>query len=179
MPYEVIRRPIPDGREGTLRSADEIMQQIRIGTTSWDVRHATVKALNEAGIQGRDYEGETRAIFYWVKRNLPFRQDPVGDTELIHSAAALLRLMKEGAGGADCDDHVILLGAMLRTVGIPVRLVLLGNDHEHPRLWNHIYLEAQPLHGGSWMALDTTVPSAYPGWAPQNPLTIRKLREIR
>jgi hypothetical protein len=64
----------------------------------------------------------------------------------------------------DCDDMVILLGALLQSVGHPVRLVLCGPDSRRPRLLSHIYLEV--LHQDLWLPLDATMAHSM-GWQPR------------
>jgi transglutaminase-like putative cysteine protease len=67
-------------------------------------------------------------------------------------------------GAGDCDDMAILLGAMLQSIGHPVRLVLTGPDPLRPQLLTHVYLEVNQK--GHWIPLDATMPHP-PGWAPR------------
>jgi transglutaminase-like putative cysteine protease len=57
----------------------------------------------------------------------------------------------------------ILLAAMLKAIGHPVRLVLVGFNPNRKTVFTHIYLEA--FYKGWWIPLDPTV-SRPPGWAP-------------
>jgi transglutaminase-like putative cysteine protease len=78
--------------------------------------------------------------------------------ELLHSARRMLELR-----AGDCDDMTILLSTMLKAVGHPVRLVLVGFNPKRKKLFSHIYLEA--FCRGSWIPLDPTMDRPM-GWAP-------------
>jgi transglutaminase-like putative cysteine protease len=78
--------------------------------------------------------------------------------ELLHSARRMLELR-----AGDCDDMTILLAAMLKAIGHPVRLVLVGFNPNRKTVFTHIYLEA--FCKGWWLPLDPTV-NRPPGWAP-------------
>ena len=70
--------------------------------------------------------GEIKALFEWVQRNIRYTKDPFR-VEVLHSPRRMLELR-----AGDCDDMAILLGAMLLSVGHPVRLVVTGPDPLRP-----------------------------------------------
>ena len=74
----------------------------------------------------------------------------------------------------DCDDMTILLGALVKSVGHPVRVVLTGPDSRRPGLFSHIYLEAR--HHDQWIPLDATMPYA---WGGRRALLSAKLCPLR
>lgn len=164
----ISRRLIPRGYAGTMETAQHMKALIRAGSKDFYVRQKAIDILLERGIRPKDYRGEIKALFEWVQRNVRYTKDPFR-VEVLHSARRMLELR-----AGDCDDMAILLGAMLQSVGHPVRLVLTGPDLLRPRLFTHVYLEA--YHRGRWIALDATMP--YPmGWAPRAP--VRRVIPIR
>jgi transglutaminase-like putative cysteine protease len=79
-------------------------------------------------------------------QKMVYLADPDGG-EFIQTPLVLLNTIgQKGFAYGDCDDHVVLLGAMLTSVGIPARAVavkLHGADH-----YNHVVVE-YPLNGGT------------------------------
>jgi hypothetical protein len=137
---------------------EHIQDLILQGTRDFYVRQKAIDILLERGVKPKDYLGEIRALFEWVRDNVRYTKDPF-KVELLHASRRMLELR-----AGDCDDMAILLGALLEAVGHPVRLVLVGPDPGRPLLFSHIYLEA--YHRGRWIPLDPTMP--YPmGWAPR------------
>ncbi|TAL42408.1 MAG: hypothetical protein EPN91_08495 [Salinibacterium sp.] len=63
---------------------------------------------------------------------------------------------------SQCDDEVSLLGAMLRSVGIPVRSRIYQTQGN--TTWNHINLMAQDPGTGTWHSLDLAAVGKPPGW---------------
>ena len=155
---------IPHGEAGTAQTAGYIARLIREGARDFFVRQAAIDVLFASRVRPKDYIGEITALFEWVRRHLRYTRDPFR-IEVLHSARRLLELR-----AGDCDDHVILLGAMLKSVGHPVRLVLTGPDARRPGLFSHIYLESWSR--GRWIPLDATM-SHPAGWAPRTPVRRR------
>lgn len=88
--------------------------------------------------------------------------------ELLHSARRMLELR-----AGDCDDMTILLGAMLKSTGHPVRLVLAGFRPGKPHSYSHIYPEVNVR--GRWIAIDASMERPI-GWAP--PALWKRICEI-
>jgi len=71
-------------------------------------------------------------------------------------------ILQRGAG--DCDDFVILLGALLTSCGFQCAARVISTDK---RAWEHIFLlVAYPKEGSekTWLPLDPTVEGKRPGW---------------
>jgi transglutaminase-like putative cysteine protease len=131
---------------------------IREGVKDFYVRQKAIDILIEKKVRAKDYLREIKAVFEWVQRNVRYTKDPFR-VEVLHAPRRMIELR-----AGDCDDMAILLGAMLRSIGHPVRLVLAGPDPLRPQLFTHVYLEVH--HKGNWIPLDATMP--YPmGWAPR------------
>lgn len=149
---------VPTGDAGTKETVRHIAREIQAGTRSPKVRLMALSAIK--GCKPKDKMCELKAIFGFLKRNFIFRNDPVG-VELIHTADKLTELMT-----GDCDDATILAGSMLRSVGLPVRIVVIAHRASAPRAFSHIYLQAQNPYTGEWHGFDVSVPTSTFGWEP-------------
>ena len=92
------------------------------------MRRRVVDILMAQRVRARDYLGEIKALFEWVQSNIRYTRDP-HRVELLHSARRMLELR-----AGDCDDMTILLGAMLQSIGHPVRIVVVGPNPSRPRI---------------------------------------------
>jgi len=149
---------IPSGYRGTLKTLEHIIRLIKKGAKDFHVRQTTIDILLQRGVKAKDYMGEIKALFEWVQQNVRYTKDTFR-VEVLHSARRMLELRS-----GDCDDMSILLGAMLESIGHPVRLVLSGPDLFRQDLFTHIYLEV--FYKGRWIPLDATMPHPM-GWAPR------------
>lgn len=157
----VDRRRIASGFDGAMTTVAHIGRLIRAGAGDFYVRQKAIDILLECGVPAKDYLGEIDALFRWVQRHVRYTKDPFR-IEVLHSARRMLEL-KAG----DCDDMTIVLGALIKSVGHPVRVVLTGPDPLRPDLFSHIYLEAR--HHDQWIPLDATMPYGM-GWSPRTPV---------
>ncbi|MEU7577028.1 transglutaminase-like domain-containing protein [Streptomyces sp. NPDC041068] len=159
---------VPSGAAGTERTVWHMRSLILQGGKDMTVRRRAVGLLKERGVRPKDYLGEIRALFEWVRRTVRYTRDP-HRVELLHSARRMLQLR-----AGDCDDMTILIGALLQSVGHQVRIVLVGPDADRPGLFTHVYPEAE--YRGRWIALDATMPHPM-GWAPDSP--VKKVVPLR
>jgi hypothetical protein len=93
---------------------------------------------------------QTMAIAEWVQARIYYVN------ELPETFQTPFRTVELGAG--DCDDHAVLLAALLESIGIPVDLVAMKIDG----IWRHIFAMAHVrLPSGRTVAipLDTTLSS--------------------
>ena len=149
---------IPKGYAGTKKTVGYIIGLIKEGAKDFDVRQTAIDILFQHAIRPKDYLGEIRALFEWVKNNVRYTRD-IHRVELLHTARRMLELR-----AGDCDDMTILLAAMLKAIGHPVRLALVGFNPQRKALFTHIYLEG--YHKGLWIPLDATMNKPL-GWAPR------------
>jgi hypothetical protein len=109
--------------------------------------------------KAEDDECEVQLIWEFVKKNCRYVFDPT-DADFFATARATLE-----AGGGDCDDFVILFGALLTSIGFQCVARVISTK-EAPSQWSHTY----PLVGlpkdnpTGWVPLDATVPESEPGW---------------
>jgi len=101
------------------------------------IRAATLPLLNSR--INNDIKSHANTIAQWVMQKMVYLADPDGG-EFIQTPLVLLNTIgQKGFAYGDCDDHVVLLGAMLTAAGIPARAVavkLHGADH-----YNHVVIE--------------------------------------
>ena len=149
---------IPGGYAGTRTTVGYIVRLIKQGAKDFCVRQRAIDILFQHAVPPKDYLREIEVLFEWVKNNIRYTRD-IYRVELLHSARRMLELR-----AGDCDDLTILLGAMLKAIGHPVRLALVGFNPKRKKSFTHIYLEA--FHKGRWIPLDPTVERPM-GWAPR------------
>ena len=135
-------RSLVDGREGVLNP-----QIIALATQI------------VSGVANRDQSGEINAVYDWVKKNISFRNE---DGERLQSPLVTTQL-----GAGDCDDHAMLLAALLRSLGhtVAFRTVAVGANPDY----SHVYAVVQDKRTKQWIPLDTTVAGATPGWQVSGP----------
>lgn len=147
---------LTDSNRATYESVEVIKKLIEQGKKDIVVRTVAEKIVQY--IPPKDYEREVKAIYNFVVRRLRYTKD-IHRVETVHRARDLLRRHKKAA---DCDDFVILTGALLQAIGHPVRIIIIGNNPLDKDDYSHIYL--QVFVGKKWIALDGSVPGAKPGW---------------
>lgn len=165
---KIILCRVPTGTSGTLTTAKMIAQLVCEGGKDFLVRQKAIDIFRRYRIPAKDRFGEVCAVFDWVRKNIRYTRDILG-TELLHTARRMLELR-----AGDCDDMTILLGAMLRATGHPVRLVLAGFRPSRPHVYTHIYPEVNVK--GRWIPIDATVRQPM-GWAP--PALWKRTCEVR
>ena len=121
----VDRHRIPSGLAGTKKTAACVGRLIRDGAGDFYVRQKAIDILLARGVAPKDYLGEINALFQWVQRHVRYTKDPF-QIEVLHSARRMLELR-----AGDCDDMTIVLGALIKSVGHQVRIVLTGPDPDH------------------------------------------------
>lgn len=118
------------------------------------------------GVDGNDREATARALWAFVHRHITF-QPELGE-QLQTPGTTIRRRM------GDCDDHHILLTALLRGVGLPTRGVLLrrtadgalhtdageGAPGQAFHIWTQVGL------GGRWVDAETVHPLITFGQSP-------------
>jgi len=68
----------------------------------------------------------------------------------------LAEISEHGTVFGDCDDAAVLTGALLGSIGFPVRLVAVGRGADYM----HVFTEA--WDGAAWWRLDPIVPPGDP-----------------
>ena len=148
----------PDKRfKGVVRILTDLIED---GMRDERVRLKAVEILNSAGVKGHDEIGELKAITKWVQTNAVYRKDPFG-VEFFFSARRQIRDIEKGIHSGDCDDFVILGGALLGSLGYPVGALIVdsGNDGT----FNHVMLVTKTFSptkqfGNDWIPIELIYP---------------------
>lgn len=146
---------IPQGKAGVIATLKIMRDFIRTGKKSMPVRLLALDLVSD--LPQKDFPGEASSLFYFVRDRIRYVRD-VDGVETLQTPDKTLQFR-----GGDCDDKTILLGALLQSIGHPVRLVAVGFS---PGVFSHVYLETKI--GAKWVPLETTEPQEF-GWAPPNP----------
>jgi transglutaminase-like putative cysteine protease len=159
----VARGTLADGSRGTQQTLN-IMRALAVnGSKSVPVREAALAVIKQAAIAPRDYLGEIRSLFLFVRDKIRYTRDVV-DVETLQTPDYTLRM-----GVGDCDDKSTLLAAMLRSIGHPATLEFraIGTGAPDPSIFRHVYVVANYM--GQRIPLDPTNQTKGPGWEFPNP----------
>lgn len=138
-----------------------VHEQMVLGTRDPEVyalarEVVTRKCGEDWCIPEKDHKGEMVALFNEARSRCRYTLDPT-DYDAFQTPSKTLQL-----ASGDCDDEVSLLGAMLRTIGIPVRSRIYQTQGN--TTWNHINLMAQDPGSGEWISLDLAAIGKPAGW---------------
>jgi hypothetical protein len=107
-----------------------------------DIKEIRDKALDIIG-EEKDPLRASRRLLDWVYRNL--------DKKPVVSVPSALEVLETRMG--DCNEHAILLTALLRAVGIPARMSI-GLVYNRNKFFYHAWTEA---YVGEWISMDATL----------------------
>lgn len=107
------------------------------------------------GLPSKNFDAELVTVYNWVDREIRFVRDIRG-VETLQTPEKTLEI-----GQGDCDDHAILMSALLESLGFSTRFRAVGFA---PDYYSHVLTEARL--GNTWVPLETTVLGAYIGWYP-------------
>lgn len=147
---------LPSGRAGVQRTLS-IMAELtrsRAGRTSTMVRHTALCVVAE--LPPKDYGAEVTALQHFVRDGIRYARDVRG----VETLQTPERTLVSRAG--DCDDKSMLLAAMLESVGHKTRFEAIALE---PGRFSHVFPSVRL--GDKWVALETIVPGAEPGWRPR------------
>ncbi len=163
--YRARSEYVPEGDAGTsavLARMDKFMD--RGSADPRVIQIAQQVAMTRAP---RDEDGQANALMGWVRAHTHYVHDPVGK-ELIKDVDYMMReIATHGRTIGDCDDFVVLLGALLRSIGIDAQPIVVSPD-EGP--YSHVLLRyASPTSG--WVTLDPITKNG-PGWFPMGAVRV-------
>ncbi len=149
-------KTIPDGYSGTAETIKEMWKLVNKESKDQHLRNIARKITEN--VTAKDYFGEAKSLFNFVKGRTKFVRDPEGAERIADPFVTITE--KSG----DCDDHAILLGSLAKSIGFPVRFVTISSIR--PGFFNHVYAEVFVPRLG-WLPADTTEPESYLGWDPK------------
>lgn len=136
---------IPSGEPGTRATLKRMAAIVKASKKLPVVRSQAVAVTLD--VPNLAWAGEAAAVQRWVQRNIRYTRDVRG----VETLQAPDYTLKVGAG--DCDDHSMLVAAMLESIGHPTRFVAIANT---PGKYFHVFTETRI--GNRWFALETTKP---------------------
>lgn len=116
------------------------MAQGEFGAKSAKIRALVINILNDANVGDKDYYGYAKAIHEWVRDNIRYIKDPIGQETLSQPEETAFNTKAE-----DCDGKTILEMAMLGSIGIRSYPVVVG---VRPGSFSHVYLNIIIPEGG-------------------------------
>jgi hypothetical protein len=156
---KLTRIPHLDGDAGVQQTIRQMRRLILSGKKSPEVHELAARILKAARVPSFDWEGEGRAIYESVRRNLRFTLDPDGH-ETLTDAPNIIRL-----GIGDCDDFTVLICSLMQTIGCACRIVTIATQASQGEFC-HVYPEA--LINGRWVAMDAARKDPAFGKEPAN-----------
>lgn len=165
-PQRVYKMTLPENPEAaSMVSLDYIHALVRDGREDPIVRRKAYQIVRAAGVRERDYAGIIRAIHHWIQRHVRYEHDPAG-VEFLTQARVLIDQVERGEAFEDCDSFVLLEHALLNSLGVPTRSVIIAADRRAPDQWSHIFLEAYDTKRKQWVTLDPIMKNKPVGWHP-------------
>lgn len=165
-PQRVYKLTLPnDAEAASMISLDYIHALVRDGREDPLVRRKAYQILREYGVPERNYTAVIRAIHHWIQRNVRYEHDPAG-VEFLTQARVLIDQVEHGEAFEDCDSFVLLEHALLNSIGVPTRSVIIAADSRAPSQWSHIFLQAYNNTTHQWVTLDPIMKNKPVGWHP-------------
>jgi len=147
---------LADGDAGAEQSIDDMR-----GIVDKALKSPQVYVLARQIVQhvpAYDEDGELRALYDWVLRNIRFVKGVIGKQSLQTVDATLA--MQTG----QCTDLSTLMAALAMSIGYPVHFMAAATDPAAPDQFSHIYPEAQLR--GEWIPMDAARENAAFGVPP-------------
>mgnify|MGYP001569831718 CR=1 FL=1 len=136
------------------------------------VQIVSQKCGNTWCIKEKDYLGELKAIYQYMRSNVRYVRD-IKDLDTFQHAIRTFEFK-----GGDCDCMLIAAIALLLAIGHEPRIAVIRTVGSPE--WNHIYLQdgIPPQGPKRWIAFDASVPK-YVGWeAPKQWVAERKFYNV-
>ena len=99
-----------------------------------------------------DQQAQFSILARWVLQNVVYQADPRGIEFVISPVQMLKTWYQHGAARGDCDDHVLLLNALLEAAGIPTKVVAVALPDAAPGVVNHVLSAVN--YGKGWRDFD-------------------------
>jgi len=156
---------VPEGDAGTEATLRAMRRMIDKGTASPHVIRIARDIVRP--VAARDTDAEAQAILSWVQRHLRYTHDPVG-VEVVADADYMAReYERTGSIVEDCDGAVVMIGSLLKAVGIEAEPVVVSPDEG---AYSHVLIRYKsPRHG--YVTLDGITQNG-PGWFPSGAVRV-------
>lgn len=140
-PYTDIARP------SAKKTLDVMSALARQGSMSDALRRLTGQIVQ--GLPSKDTLSELAALTDWVEDHIRYTKDP----RFIERVQTVEAILSDRNG--DCDCKIVLLGAMILSIGGKVRFV--AGHFPGRSSFSHVWLEAWEPKSRRWVVLDPVV----------------------
>lgn len=129
---------LPNGADGNIATVQFLVKLARKRAKHPVVRQLALNIIRHAGTKSMFYKDESIAIAKWVQSNLHYVKD-ISGVETVHDPLTMIDKVQRGTAAVDCDDHAVLLAALLLSIGHrPIfRIVRYSKNSAS---YNHIYV---------------------------------------
>jgi transglutaminase-like putative cysteine protease len=109
---------------------------------AYQLKRAIKESANDAkkiasAFNGTDNRDIASNLFYWSKKNLPYKKEGSEN----QSAKTLARLLYDRRKGNDCKHYAVFSASLCRALSIPVKLRLISQNF-YDKTPTHIYVVA-------------------------------------
>lgn len=142
-----------------------IGQGIQSGALYMPIRHLAARAATKA--PPKDYPAQIKAVYdaitrWWWR----YTYDPQGAEVLTLDGPRIYSLTlgsgsREHKGYGDCDDIATAAGALLRSIGMDVRIATTAPPGS-PYIFTHVFIQAKPPKARQWINFDPVLYPARP-----------------
>lgn len=164
------RIPVRSPAHGMRTTIKLIGAAIRDGKGYLPIRNYAASLATRA--KPKDYLGQVKEVYNDFLKRWRYVRDPNGLETVARSPKALHQLVMgfnggvgQGLGAGDCDDAAAAMGALLESVGFPVRLTTTAPPGARGRLFSHVFVQTKIPGRPGWLTVD---PVGYPrhqlGW---------------
>jgi hypothetical protein len=158
--------PVPDGDAGSIATLHRMAGLIKL-PDPWVDDFTDI--LSQAD---RDPYDLAQMVFEWVRSKMLYTPDRT-DSDILDEIRTPGYLLREtltfGAALGDCDDYVVLYGAIYYRLGYPVTLEAISRHEDE--MMDHVYLSIRI--GGVRVAVDGIVDYPFAWEVPEEEITRR------
>lgn len=140
-----------DTTRGTDQTAGEIRRKIVRGAVSLPVQAMRDHLVRN--LPANDKKAEARAIFDFAEKAIRYTDNPPNFDSVKGAGFVISEYLEGRRTPANCTTQTALVGALARSLNIPVRLKVIG-DLSPARRFGHVYPELQL--NGKWTPADVT-----------------------
>lgn len=120
---------------------------------NWNEDMEIIKKAKELAVNTKDDQEKLTAIYNYIVNNISYDYQKATQLSADY-IPSIAETSKTGQG--ICYDYAALTAAMLRSVGIPTKLIMgYKNDIQEYHAWNQVYLQ----DSNEWVTIDTTYDS--------------------
>jgi len=157
---------LPSGDDGVRRTLEFMTAEITRGS-HWPPLRPLALAI-VADSPERDFADMARRVYFWVIAHMTFRNDNFG-TETVSAVKYMVeQIERTGQAYEDCDGYAVLIGALCKVLGFPVKVRAIRFDGV--KNYQHVVCVVF-IRGRGWAELDG---SMRPGQVT-NPLRVAEM----